>query len=106
MFQLQLDLTLLCQTFSISVVAHMLQGRPVVGALGRRPADRGMVEVPAADRSRPPSSLATNKACTGATIMASTYRELLFLVQAFRKHVCPLQMWVKRQTKDCCFLLI
>jgi len=57
----------------------MLQGRPVVEALGRpvvealgmrpavgglrtRPADRGKVKEPAADRSRPPSSLATNKA--------------------------------------------
>jgi len=47
----------------------MLQGRPVVGALdmrpvvgtpGRRPADRDMLEGPAADRSRPASSLATH----------------------------------------------
>jgi len=93
----------------------MLQGRPVVGALGRhvvgvlgrRPADRGMVEMPAADRSRPPSSLATNKACLGATIMASTYGELLPLVQAIRKPVFPLLMWVKRHNKlDYCFLHI
>ena len=102
----------------------MLQGRPVVGALGmpvvgalgRRPADRGMLAGPVADRSRPPSSLATNKACLGATIMASTYGELHPLVQAIRKHVLPLLMWVKRHSitnyvfytykKDCKLLSI